>query len=556
VRPAGRRAVTLAGLGVAVAVVAIAGLVVVARRDATPTTALGPPRFVDEAAASGIAHTYAGEYVYAVGGGVAVFDCDADERPDLYFAGGVNEAALYRNGSATGGPLAFTRLRDPATDLAGVNGAYPFDLEGDGDVDLAVLRVGENVLLRGLGGCRFERANEALGFPGGNGWTTAFSATWEGDSGLPTLAVGDYLALDPAGEPGDDCAPNQLLRPRADGSGYGPGIPLTPGYCALSMLFSDWDRSGRRDLRVSNDRHYYDPNDGEEQLWRMASGEPPRAYTAADGWVQMQIWGMGIASHDLTGDGLPEVYLTNQGPNKLQTLTAGPAQPTYRDIGLRLGADAAKPFTGGDDQPSTAWHAEFGDVNDDGFADLFVAKGNVDEQPGFATRDPSNLMLGQPDGTFREVAEAAGVLSYARGRGASLADLNLDGLPDLVEVNYGQPVGVWRNVGAGDASRPAPMGRWIAVRVTQDGPNRDAIGAWVEVRVGGVLLRREHSVGGGHAGGTLGWLHVGLGGADEVDVRVQWPDGQVGPWQRVAANQFVELDRGAAGPRTWRPGDV
>ena len=39
----------------------------------------------------------------------------------------------------------------------------------------------------------------------------------------------------------------------------------------------------------------------------------------------MQIWGMGIASHDLTGDGYPEVYLTSQGDNKLQTLTSGPA---------------------------------------------------------------------------------------------------------------------------------------------------------------------------------------------------------------------------------------
>ena len=49
----------------------------------------------------------------------------------------------------------------------------------------------------------------------------------------------------------------------------------------------------------------------------------------------MQIWGMGIASQDLTGDGLPEVYLTSQGDNKLQTLAVGPAQPAYRDIALR-----------------------------------------------------------------------------------------------------------------------------------------------------------------------------------------------------------------------------
>ena len=75
---------------------------------------------------------------------------------------------------------------------------------------------------------------------------------------------------------------------------YDAPIPLTPAWCALSMLFSDWDRSGRRDLRVSNDRQYYsDLSDGEEQLWRVAPGEPPRLYGADDGWVQVPDRGHG-----------------------------------------------------------------------------------------------------------------------------------------------------------------------------------------------------------------------------------------------------------------------
>ena len=52
-----------------------------------------------------------------------------------------------------------------------------------------------------------------------------------------------------------------------------------------------------------------------------------RQYTEADGWRPLQIWGMGIASQDLTGDGHPEVFLTSQGDNKLQTLAAGAARP-------------------------------------------------------------------------------------------------------------------------------------------------------------------------------------------------------------------------------------
>src|SRR6266853_1619941 len=83
-----------------------------------------------------------------IGGGIAVLDCNGDGKPDLYIAGGSRPAALYRNDSEVGGALKFTRLPDPATDLTGVNGAYPLDIDGDGRPDLVVLRNGETILLR------------------------------------------------------------------------------------------------------------------------------------------------------------------------------------------------------------------------------------------------------------------------------------------------------------------------------------------------------------------------------------------------------------------------
>ena len=253
---------------------------------------------------------------------------------------------------------------------------------------------------------------------------------------------------------------------------------------------------------------------------------------------------MGIASQDLTGDGYPEVYLTSQGDNKLQTLAEGPARPMYDDIALDRGVTATRPFTGGEALPSTAWHAEFQDVNNDGYMDLFVAKGNVEAQPDFAARDPSNLLLGRADGRFIEAAEEAGVLTFARGRGAALVDLNLDGLLDLVEVVRRENVKVWRNVGSGTAAAPAPMGNWLGLRLVDPGSsNRDAIGAWVAVRTADRTIEREVTVGGGHAGGQLGSVHFGLGAAEAAEVRVTWPDGEVGPWVPVAANQFLNVNR-------------
>ncbi|MGZ8612451.1 MAG: CRTAC1 family protein [Actinomycetota bacterium] len=527
------------------------GMVVVdAFSGGAAATAMSPPLFVEEAAAAGVQHVYDGDFTYFVGGGVAAFDCNGDAKPELFFAGGTNPAALYRNESPIGGELRFAQVPDPTTDLTEVVGAYPVDIDGDAAIDLAVLRYGENVLLRGLGGCAFERANEAWAFDGGDAWTAAFSAKWEGSASLPTLAFGNYLDVAESTRSAT-CADNVLVRPEAGAATYAAPTPLTPGLCTLSILFSDWDRSGRGDLRMTNDRHYY--LEGEEQLWRVAEGEPPRLYTHDEGWQQMQIWGMGIASYDVTGDGLPEVFLTSQGDNKLQTLVDGPARPTYQDIAIRRGVTAHRPYAGGDVLPSTAWHAEFQDVNNDAFVDLFISKGNVEAMVEFAAKDPSNLLLGQSDGTFTESGEAAGIVSFARGRGAAVVDLNLDGMLDLVQVNRREPASLWRNVGWGDAADPAPMGNWIAVRLQQPGPDRDAIGSWIEVRIGDRTIEREVTVGGGHAGGQLGWIHVGLGDAGAAELRVRWPDGEEGPWLELEANRFATIGRGASEPTEWVP---
>ncbi|HEY3333815.1 MAG TPA: CRTAC1 family protein [Candidatus Limnocylindrales bacterium] len=539
-----RRVRVVLGIAVVGIPVLVGATVLMLVRTPTPSVALPAPRFVDVTATAGLAHTYGGGYTASLGGGIAALDCDDDQRPDLFVAGGDHPSALFRNRSTPATGPSFERVDDPVTDVGSATGAYPVDIDGDGRIDLVVLRVGGLVVLRGLGDCRFEDATKALGLAGIDGWLTAFSATWETGARLPTLAIGRYLTLLPTGETTYECAPGVLVRPRADGTAYDTPIPLEPGYCALSMLFSDWDGSGRRDLRVSNDRQYYDVVNGEEQLWRIATGEAPRAYTADDGWVQMQLWGMGIASHDLTGDGLPEVYLTSQGDNKLQTLATGPAQPTYRDIALKRGVIATRPVSGGDPLPSTAWHPAFEDVNDDGFVDLYVSKGNVAAQEGYATKDPSNLFIGQPDGTFTEQAAAAGIVTFERGRGSAVVDLDLDGLPDLVEVKVDAPVRVWRNVGAGTTD-PQAMGGWLGVRLSEPGANRDAIGSIVEVQVGDAVERREVTVGGGHISGQLLPIHVGLGAARGAKVRVTWPDGSQGPWLTVDGDQVVRIERGA-----------
>jgi hypothetical protein len=269
-----------------------------------------------------------------------------------------------------------------------------------------------------------------------------------------------------------------------------------------------------------------------------------RAFDEDDGWEELRIWGMGIASQDLDADGIPEVFLTSQGDNKLERLVDDADGPTYRNISLDAGVTAHRPFVGGDVFPSTAWHAEFDDVNNDGWMDLFIAKGNVSIQEGFAIDDPNNLLLGTPEGVFREAATEAGTADMASTRGGALVDLNRDGLLDLVTVAREAPARVWRNIGSGSGLEPAPMGHFVSLRLRQPPPNTGAVGAWIEVDAGPVSVVREVVVGGGHAGGDATWVHVGIGDAERARVRVTWPDGDVGPWQDVVVDAYTELGRG------------
>lgn len=508
------------------------------------------PHFVEEAATAGVNSRFDGDWEYVVGGGVAAFDCDDNGLPELLIAGGVNKSKFYRNRSKPGGQLKFQEER-AGLEFTGVTGAYPIDIDGDGIVDLVILRVGEDVVLRGLGGCRFERMNERWAFDGGNSWSTAFSATWLPGESWPTMAIGNYIDRTQSEFPWGHCTDNLLFRPRAPGDGA-PGfarpIPLKPSYCTLSMLFSDWNRSGTASLRVSNDREYY--KGGQEQLWRITANEPPHPYTAAEGWRPLQIWGMGIASANLDGSAYPSYFITSMADNKLQVLDGESGRPAYRDTAFAHGVTAQRPFAGGDVHPSTAWHAQFADVNNDGYTDLFIVKGNIGTMADFAMLDPNNLLLGGPDGHFTESSNLAGTTGYKRGRGGLLVDLNGDGLLDIVVVNRWDKAGLWRNVGSGTAEAPGRMGHWIQVRLRQDGGNRDAIGAWLEVEANGRTQRREHTIGGGHASGHLGWMHMGLGAATAARLRVIWPGGEAGAWTEVPADQFLVVDR-TKGVKRW-----
>ena len=366
-----------------------------------------------------------------------------------------------RDASLRAGPAA-------ATDLDAVTGAYPLDIDGDGLVDLAVLRLGENVILRGLGDCRFERANERLGLstaatPG----PSASARPGRTRPTLPTLAFGRV--------------PRAWTRP----ANRRPTAPT-----------ARWSARPTVTARRTRRRSRWRPA-GARCPCCSATGTAPAGATCAsattatttatarsssggsrpasrraptrrdDGWARLRLWGMGIASQDLTGDGYPEVYLTSQGDNKLQTLADGPPEPAYEDIALRPRRHGP-PAVRGRRCPAVDRLAPGVRRRQQRRLPRPVrqqGQRRARDRPRDA--DPSNLLIGQADGTFVEGAEAAGIMRFGLARGAALVDLNLDGLLDLVQVVRNEPVELWRNVGSGDATAPARWAtgsRWTSSR--------------------------------------------------------------------------------------------
>jgi len=547
----------LAKVGIVTTALAISVLTSAAAETARNPDAVVYPTFEEEAAASGIDHQYTGSWEFFVGGGGAAFDCNGDRMPDVVLAGGSSPAQLYKNVSRPSGELRFESLplNLSDTELTSVTGAYALHLDQDKHIDLVLLRVGRNVLLRGDGQCGFAKANRRFSFDGGREWTTGFSAIWEGDASYPTLAFGNYIDQSAPGSPWGTCHDNSLVRSNNDNGdpSYNDEVILTPGFCSLSLLFTDWNNSGEPALRITNDRQYY--RGGQEQLWRVPVGGVPSAYGKRDGWKQLTIWGMGIAEADLNNDGFPEYALSSMGDTMLQQLDpeAEEDQPGYVDVAFNQGATAHRPYEGDDSKPSTGWHTEFADFNNDARLDLYIAKGNVNSMSDFATIDPDNLLLAHPDGGFLEAGAKAKINLPTQGRGALVTDFNVDGLLDLLVINREASVSVFRNLGVKESWGTRPSGNWLAIELQQEDANVQAVGARIVIKTGNLSQTRTVSVGGGHAADTNGFTHVGLGVAERATVRVRWPNGDWSHEYRVFANHHTIIKRDADKAVYWYP---
>lgn len=137
-------------------------------------------------------------------------------------------------------------------------------------------------------------------------------------------------------------------------------------------------------------------------------------------------------------------------------------------------------------------------------------------------RERNVILMNRGDGRFLSAAPALGLDDLRDARGLAMADFDLDGDLDLAINNYLTPAALYLNQRGAERS-------WVAFRLRGRGPNRDAIGAILRFRAGGVLHTRLVGAGHGYASQYSLEQHVGLGQVSGPieELRVTWPDGSV-----------------------------
>jgi hypothetical protein len=188
-----------------------------------------------------------------------------------------------------------------------------------------------------------------------------------------------------------------------------------------------------------------------------------------------------------------------------------------------------------------AMGANFGDVDNDGFLDIYLGTGS----PSYASLVPSMLLRNKNGASFVDVTAASATGELHKGHGVAFADLDNDGDEEIVfQVGGATP---------GDAhalrlfDNPGNGNDWVTLKLTGVKTNRSAIGARIAITVengarGRRVIHRRVTSGGSFGASPL-QQHIGLGaGARVVEIAIHWPDsGSQQRFVNVAKNQTLDI---------------
>jgi hypothetical protein len=185
-------------------------------------------------------------------------------------------------------------------------------------------------------------------------------------------------------------------------------------------------------------------------------------------------------------------------------------------------------------RPWSGWGCGLVDLDNDGWLDLFVAAGGLEQED----IQPNRIFRNQ-GGRFADVSDQVGreFAHRALHRGAVFADFDRDGRIDAAVTAINSPIELWWN----RSQRESPARHWVQLRLTGRRSNRSAIGAVVQCRAGARTQSRIVSSSVGYASSSDLTLHFGLGEETQAAVEIRWPSGIVQKMGTVKADQRLEV---------------
>ena len=450
---------------------------------------------------------------------------------------------------------------DDRTVAAGLEGlvgglnALSTDYNNDGFTDVLVLRGAwlprghPNSLLRNNGDGTFDDVTEAAGLFGDFPTQAAVWADFDNDGWLDVF-IGNETTEGPQ-------HPSQLFINNGDGTftdmARQAGVAVV-GF-VKGVAAGDYDNDGLSDLYVSllGEWNLLFHNNGSggggyptfSEVGLAAEVRQPLASLPTwffdydnDGWEDLIVFGFSATSGDVAAE-----YLGRSHDAALSHLYRNSGDGTFTDVTAKTGLDKIFLSMG----------SNFGDLDNDGFLDVFVGTGN----PDFRALVPNRVFRNAGGTFFQDVAASGGFGHLQKGHAVSFADLDNDGDQDIHMVLGGAYEGdfaynaLFANPGHGN--------RWITLQLEGVQSNRPAIGARIHVIVDNPRGPRDIHVTvnqGGNFGASSLRQEIGLGDATAIrQITITWPaSGITDVYTDVALDQMVHIREGADVPTPVQPG--
>jgi hypothetical protein len=509
-------------------------------------------------------------HVAALGASVSVADFDGDGKPDLYFTNsrfGEPNALYHNRGDGTFEEVAATvGLADLNKAGEGVSmGAVWGDFDNDGREDVLVYRYGYLALFRNVNGTHFEDVTAKAGL---HRWVNSNGAIWldYDRDGLLDLYVTAYFRdidlwhltttkiMHNSFEFATNGGKNLLFHNLGGGKFEDVTDKMGVGSTrwSLAAASADFNGDGWPDIYLANDY-------GPEELYLNDHGR--RFVLTTAGLESESKSGMAVALGDAFNRGRLDAFVTNISErgylfqNNNLRLNEMAESRRFRNVAEGAIADAG-----------WAWGAQFGDLNNDGANELFVANGFISADrnksywyamskiagangrffedaatwPAFGNAslsgyERSRVYINRGVAGWVDVAKTVGVTDTYDGRSVALADLSSRGSQDVIVANQNQPAVLYRDY-------PDSANHWIAFHLIGTRSNRSAIGAEVVLETGDLRQRRVVDGGSGFASQNDRRLHFGLGRHEWIDrVVIYWPSGTHQVLHRPAIDRFVTI---------------